>query len=238
MARPADDLLAAAVRRDPGGPLLTFYDDATGERTELSATTLANWVAKTANLLRDDLDVERGTRVCLLLPGHWQTAVLLLAVWSAGAVPVTDPAGAPVVVADEPRLATAQRWRPREVLGLSLAPLNAPLADPPAGVVDYAAEVLSAGDVFVAAPGGAGMPAAAALDRAAQLGVTDADRVLVADSAGVADATDWLLAPLAAGASLVLCRNTDPAALRRRAAAERVTATLGTTVDGIRRLDG
>ena len=39
------DLLDGAVRRDAAAPLVTHYDDATGERVELSATTLANWVA-------------------------------------------------------------------------------------------------------------------------------------------------------------------------------------------------
>ena len=34
-------------------PLITFYDDATGERVELSAATTANWAAKAANLLRE-----------------------------------------------------------------------------------------------------------------------------------------------------------------------------------------
>ena len=46
----------------------------------------------------------------------------------------------------------------------------------------------------------------------------------------------WLLAPLAAGASLVLCRSAAPAQLPRRAETERVTATLGLTLDGIREL--
>ena len=52
-------VLAAQLRRDPGRPLLTFYDHATDERVELSVTTYANWVAKTASLLQDELDVER-----------------------------------------------------------------------------------------------------------------------------------------------------------------------------------
>ena len=38
-----DPLLAA----NPAGPRITFYDDATGERIELSSVTLANWAAKT-----------------------------------------------------------------------------------------------------------------------------------------------------------------------------------------------
>ncbi|MGF7238961.1 MAG: hypothetical protein ACQSGP_29015, partial [Frankia sp.] len=49
--------LARRLATDPARPMLTFYDDQTGERTELSATTLDNWVAKTANLLTDSLGV-------------------------------------------------------------------------------------------------------------------------------------------------------------------------------------
>src|ERR671931_2549199 len=68
-------LLDAALRRDPARPLLTFYDDATGERAELSVTTFATWVAKTANLLRDDLGAGPGDTVSVDLPLHWQDAV-------------------------------------------------------------------------------------------------------------------------------------------------------------------
>ena len=47
-------LLDPLLARDPMGPRITYYDDATGERIELSTVTLANWAAKTANLLRED----------------------------------------------------------------------------------------------------------------------------------------------------------------------------------------
>ncbi|GAA4235706.1 TIGR03089 family protein [Actinomadura meridiana] len=86
-------LLRRRVADDPSSPLVTFYDDASGERVELSARTFDNWVAKTANFLVDGLAAEPGTRVVLALPPHWQTAVWLMACWSAGLVaePV-DPA--------------------------------------------------------------------------------------------------------------------------------------------------
>ncbi|WP_255400045.1 TIGR03089 family protein, partial [Mycobacterium sp. 1482292.6] len=48
-------ILDPLLRADPVGPRITYYDDATGERIELSGVTLANWAAKTANLLRDEL---------------------------------------------------------------------------------------------------------------------------------------------------------------------------------------
>ena len=53
---------------DRMGPRITSYDDASGERIELSTVTLANWAAKTANLLRDELGAGPGSRVAVLLP--------------------------------------------------------------------------------------------------------------------------------------------------------------------------
>src|SRR3954452_25031211 len=93
-------LLSSALATDPARPLVTFYDDATGERVELSVATFANWVAKTANLLQDDLAAAPGDRLALLLPAHWQTAAWLLACSSVGVVAEVggDPAAADLVV--------------------------------------------------------------------------------------------------------------------------------------------
>jgi adenylosuccinate lyase len=44
------EVLADQLRHDPGRPLVTHYDHATGERTELSVTAYANWVATGAGL--------------------------------------------------------------------------------------------------------------------------------------------------------------------------------------------
>lgn len=63
-------ILDPVLRADPVGPRITHYDDATGERIELSAVTLANWAAKTGNLLRDELAAGPTSRVTLLLPAH------------------------------------------------------------------------------------------------------------------------------------------------------------------------
>ena len=77
----------------------------------------------------------------------------------------------------------------------------------------------------------------AAVELAARLGIGPDDRVLVDErTATEAGPVAWLLAPLSAGASLVLCRNADPDLLPARAAAERVTAALGTTLPGVRTL--
>src|SRR5215212_9596422 len=123
-------LLANARDRDPARPLLTYYDDATGERVELSAATLDNWVAKTANLLQDEFDVGPGSTVAVALPVHWQTAAVLLGTWSCGAA-VLDTAAeddgrladADVVLAAQDRLAAIEEEDGGpELLGLSLHP--------------------------------------------------------------------------------------------------------------------
>ena len=77
----------------------------------------------------------------------------------------------------------------------------------------------------------------AASELATRLGIGAEDRILIDDQ--TADETGpvaWLLAPLAAGASVVLCRHAFADKLPARAAAERVTATLGVRVEGVREL--
>src|SRR3954468_9574040 len=113
------------MARNPAAPLLTFYDDVSGERTELSGTTLANWVAKTANLLQDEFDIGPGSPVAVSLPVHWQTAAVLLGVWSCGAA-VLDTAGeddarsaaANVVLAAADRLPPLEDQGLEELMGL------------------------------------------------------------------------------------------------------------------------
>ncbi len=241
-------LLAAAYADDPARPLITYYDDATGERTELSVATLDNWVAKTANLLVDGCGLVPGDRAVALLPAHWQTAAVLLGCWSAGVATAhagPSDTGQPVdvVFTAVDRLEQARHWPAGDRYALGLAPLGMPLREPPDGFADYVAEVRQYGDRFVPVepvdPDGdalVGLPrgplshralAAAGADRAHDLGLKPGGRLLVVDSAASpARPVDWLLAPLAAGASVVLCRNGDPAKLGVRAEQERVTVTL------------
>jgi len=253
-------LLAAARDRDPARPLVTHYDDSTGERVELSATTLDNWVAKTANLLQDEFDVGPGSTVAVSLPVHWQTAAVLLGVWSCGAT-VVDTApeddagldGVDLVLAAQDRLAALEEVDgDAEILGLSLHPLGAGMAGYVGPARDFALEVRTAGDRFmpysppdVAGPGlrvgglelTLGGLVDAAVELADRLGIGPDDRVLVdAQVAAEAGPVAWLLAPLAAGASIVLCRYPFAERLPERAATERVTASLGRQVDGVREL--
>ncbi|MFE0103235.1 TIGR03089 family protein [Streptomyces sp. NPDC059009] len=241
------DLLRSALAADPGRPLVTFYDDATGERVELSVATFANWVAKTANLLQGDLAAEPGDRLALLLPAHWQTAVWLLACSSVGVVAEVggDPAGADLVVSGPDSL-DAARACSGERVALALRPLGGRFPQPPEGFVDYAVEVPGQGDQFVAyAPvdpdepalvvdgdelTGAGVVERARADAGA-LGVAGpGSRVLSGLPYGNWEGlSGGLYAALAAGSSVVLCRNLGELSeegLAKRVAEEKVTVTL------------
>ncbi|PZF99445.1 TIGR03089 family protein, partial [Micromonospora deserti] len=208
-------VLTDAIATDPTRPLLTWYDDATGERTELSGATLANWVAKTANLLVDEVVVGPGDAAGVLLPPHWQTAAVLLGCWSAGLTVTREPGRVNVLFAAADRAAEADAWPADERYVLALHPFALPLREVPPGFADYVVEVRAHGDHFTAYPPGGPVDAelvARAAARATELGLTADDRVLV-DTAAHPDPVDWLLAPLIARATLVLCANLDPTLL-------------------------
>ncbi|WP_197514528.1 TIGR03089 family protein [Mycobacterium sp. E342] len=227
-------ILDPMLRADPVGPRITYYDDATGERIELSAATLANWAAKTGNLLRDELGAGPGSRVAILLPAHWQTAAALFGVWWIGAeVVFAGPADLALCTAE--RLDEADETGAGEVAVLSLDPFGRPASDLPIGVTDYATAVRVHGDQIVAEPhpgpalGGRSVDEVLAecQSSAAARELTAADRVLsTAAWSEPGELVDGLLAILAVGASLVQVANPDPSALPRRIETEKVTRVL------------
>jgi len=94
-------LLDKELRRDGSRPFITAYDG-DGGRVELSIATTANWVAKTAGYLADEVGIEPGDRVAVDPALHWLTAVVALAGWAVGADVVVGPApGAQLI--DVPR---------------------------------------------------------------------------------------------------------------------------------------
>lgn len=232
-------VLTDQLRRDPARPLVTFYDDETGERVELSVTTYANWVAKTAGLVQDELDIERGGLVLVELPTHWLGAVWLGAAWSLG-LRVTDDRG----LLDEADLVVCgpdgvDRHAPVAdrvpVVALSLRPLGARFATAlPPGVVDYGAVVLgqpdsfapydppSADDVAWVDAGGARSQAELVGEAAGGVG----GRLLTDVNPCTATGLSTLLAPLAQGGGTVWVRHPDEAGWARRHDAERATAEL------------
>ena len=230
MTNLTDALLDPLLAGNRMGPRITYYDDATGERIELSTVTLANWAAKTANLLRDELGAGPGSRIAVLLPPHWQTAAVVLGVWWIGAeVTLGGPADLALCTAD--RLTEADdAVAGGEVAVLSLDAFGKSVPDLPIGVTDYATAVRVHGDQIVPErfPGPALEGRSIddvltdARGRAEILGLSTGDRVMSLTDLPVED----LLAVLSAGASLVQVANPDPALLERRRESEKVTRTL------------
>jgi uncharacterized protein (TIGR03089 family) len=220
MSRVLPELFAAAVRRDGGAPFLTYYDDASGERIELSAVTTANWVAKTANLLVDEYDLESGETVAIGLPPHWLGVVWALSAWSAGAA-LTSGTGALAITGPD----FAIRGE-RETVASALLPLGGRFREPlPDGIHDYGAEVYNHPDVFVPFdPPSPTSPAYDDLTHDDLIGTAEpvADRILVTRDLVSRDSVGLLVGVIAGGGSIVLCRNLDPAKLERRMSDEKV----------------
>ncbi|MBV9351265.1 MAG: TIGR03089 family protein [Mycobacterium sp.] len=226
------------LRADPVGPRITYYDDAAGERIELSAVTLANWAAKTGNLLRDELGAGPASRVAVLLPAHWQTAAVLFGVWWIGAEVVLDGTQSDVALCTAARLGEAFDVTAAgggEVAVLSLDPFGRAAVDLPVGVTDYATAVRVHGDQIVSerhpGPALAGRSVdellATCENSTRTRHLTSADRVLSTTAwTGASELVDGMLSILAIGASLVQVANPDPAAMPRRIETEKVTRIL------------
>jgi uncharacterized protein (TIGR03089 family) len=244
-----EELLAALVTSDPGRPRVTWYDDADGltkgERIELSGRVLANWVAKGANLLVDDLDVGTGDVVTLDLPAHWRLLCWAGAAWAAGAmVRLAGPGGrsqpAGVLVTDRPVV------RPpgvRDQVAVALPALARRWLGPdlPPGTLDGAEDLHTQPDHFepvepasstspALEAGGPPLSRAELLSDARRLAAQEnwrpGARVLVATSSRDTSPADALLAVLGAWSSdgsVVLVRDGDPATAQRRRHDERVT---------------
>jgi uncharacterized protein (TIGR03089 family) len=230
--------------------VLTYYDDATGERTELTTTALGSLAARTAALLRDGCRLANGDRAAVLLPPHWQTAAVLLGTWAAGVAVSFRPwatAGLATLEggADEPldavfvSRARLDSWleqvpQAHHRFLLDLAASRAPM---PGGYRDYLTALARHPDqppayesirpTDPASPDGTSYRqwATVAEDIAANLGLHQGDRLLV-DAAEHEQPVSWLLAPLTAGASIVICANLDPTTLDARIAAEGITRVL------------
>jgi uncharacterized protein (TIGR03089 family) len=223
------DLLTDRARRAGAEPLITYYDLGSGERTELSGTTFANWVAKTANLLLDEVGGAPGDRVHLPLaleaPGHWLTAAWQMACWQIGAaVDLTGYRSAVTVV-------TGPTWRPyigpQDVYACALHPLGFGFPEPlPPGVIDYAIEVRSQPDFYLGAPPDpqetAWVDEGRTLTQADLVGISgSASRQLLRPSDPWTTCRRGLLRALVTGGSIVVVVGDNDEALRRIAADER-----------------
>lgn len=216
MAELIAGLLQRRVRTDGASPLLTYYDLDSGERTELSATSFANWVAKTAHLLVDELMLDAGDQVRLALaeshPGHWVTLIWELACWRTGIVVSTaghDDSFATVIGPD-----TGWASFGEPVILCSLHPLGLP-ARVEAPLLDYNTEVRGQPDRFDAPAPAACAPAWHApdtdLDQSDLLSIdpATAGRRLIRPTDPWSTARDAILRPLVVGGSSVIVTTTD-----------------------------
>ncbi len=155
MSIPAVELMTTLRSGHATSPRLTWYGP-DSERVELSGRVLDNWVAKTSNLLQDELDAEPGMRLTLNLPAHWKSLIWGLAAWQLGMETVLNGGEADLVATDSPRT-VGGKYDAVIAVALPALAMRWP-ADLPAGVIDYAAEVRSHGDVFMAhaEPSGSG----------------------------------------------------------------------------------
>jgi uncharacterized protein (TIGR03089 family) len=225
-------VLARRLAHDPGRPLVTFYDDATGERTELSVTTYANWVAKVSSLLAEELEVEHGSRLLVDLPPHWLGPVVLGAAWACGFEVVWEGDAEAVVTGPD----GVGRWAPAAhrvpVVAAALMPLAGRFpTGAPDGVHDLGVEVWSQPDAYAAWPGPADHDPAVAGVRQGELWsaaaagnhVADDGRLLSeanpASPSGLASLTE----PLARSGSLVLVARATAQRREQIAVDERVT---------------
>jgi uncharacterized protein (TIGR03089 family) len=147
MSIPAIDLMTTLRSGHATSPRLTWYGP-DSERVELSGRVLDNWVAKTGNLLQDELDAEPGMRLGLDLPAHWKSLIWALAAWQIGMETVLGGGDAELLVTDKPGN-EAGKYDAVIAVALPALAMRWP-GKLPTGVIDYAAEVRSHGDVFMA----------------------------------------------------------------------------------------
>lgn len=238
-------LLQSRVRSSGAAPFVTYVDAETGERTELSAISVANAAAKIANAIRGEFDCEPGDLLDLDLPLHWQWTSWCLGAWVAGVAvrPHAPPASDISVMITTP--ARAHLWdaeRSRVVVA-SLHPFGLPVTEPlPPRVEDATVIVRQQPDAYLFDPGTGGTAALSVGDTretqdevlqsarglADAMDVSPGDRLLV--PADRADIDGWLACaalPLAVDCSIVIVRGSaDAAAVDAIAQQEQVTARL------------
>jgi uncharacterized protein (TIGR03089 family) len=228
------EMLRAAARADAARPRLTWYDQASGERVELSGTSLVNWVAKTAHLLDGEMGLAPGGAVAIDLPRHWLTAVWWLAVDAVGGSPHLGPDSTAEVAVFGP--AGLDRLPDNdELVAVSLQPMGAAFAGAlPTLVRDYIVEVRSQPDHYSGHTEGDPRAGRLAVEQASSWGLTPKDRVAAAGPwQDPQELTAELVAPLAANCSVVWIRNPRATDLVSLLVAEGATAWLGAPPVGL-----
>ena len=205
------DLFSRIVATKASLPFVTYYNDATGERAELSAKSLGNWVAKIHFLMMDSLGLGPGSAVSLQMSPDWLGVATALGSWYAGLTVVEGPADVAVVDVTRTEEADAD-----EVFVVDQTKLSR-MCLPSAGVQDLVTAVRPQPDAWATVRSQASDEdfclnkathsevVAQATERATGAGIADGARLLF--SASSADWLDDLAVILAVGGSIVLVSN-------------------------------
>ena len=235
-----ETLLRPLLQGDARTPRLTTYVG--GFRTELSTASLANWSAKVAGLLLDELGLQPGDGVHVAVGAGWQTAPILLGTWWAGLTVHDDESGSMVSFVPDGGDAGTD-----EVFVVSGHPLGAPSQQVAAHQRDFTTAVLPQADRFsprgpagsraVATRGGRALTITELLMASSSVGLEPGSRLASNELWTLPDGVvSGLLGALAAGGSLVWSDSAE-AELVDQARAERATVTAGFAVPGLPQLD-
>ena len=219
-----EQLFGELLAAQPSRPFVTYYDEQSGERSELSVRSLANWVAKTHFLLLDELGLGVGDAAYLDVPAHWLSVPAILGCLTAGLEITDDTTRAAVAFVDSSPVDVPDVFaiRPRD------------------GATDYATAVRPMPDAWSAVqlPGSDDDPCFArrtrgelvsiSRKRAGELGIAEGGRVLTTRTwESDDDVLDTLFVPLVMSGSVVFVANaTDDAVVERRREQERASVRL------------
>lgn len=218
-------LLKPLLASDPASPRLTVYDEDRGTRMEFSAQTLDNWAAKVANMLEEEFDLAAGDAVLIDLAPSWQSAVIALGAYNAAMVPgfaVEGDAGASAstcsIVFTSPERAALWAETP-DVVVVSDDPFGRGVVEAggelPAGTVDFGPTVRFYGDAYFGDSPDLGQYTRTEFGP---------NRYLSAPWTSAEEFEEYVLAPLAAGGSVVVAAGLIPAErVDRIVEAEKVT---------------
>jgi uncharacterized protein (TIGR03089 family) len=222
---------AQLVAGDTSRPFVTYYDEQTGERSELSVKSLTNWVVKTHHLLTTELGLGVGDTAYVAVPAHWISVPILLGCLTAG-LALTDEGDANVAFVTPETLPEAKHVDERYAIAPAAAAAGFAAA-PPAPALDYVSSVRPHEDKWPSVqlfggPDDACLPGRTrgeVAELAADSGLAPGTRLLTTRS--WTSPQDWIetvLAPVAAGGSVVFVANCpDDSVIERRMAQERVT---------------
>ena len=210
------DLLAKILALDPTTPRLTIYDENTDARLDFSGTTLDNWAAKIANMLIEELDLTEDSLISIDLPPGWQAVAIALGALAAG-IPITlfDATTSDVVFIAENAI-ESETACPGEYSGDVVIVTNDPFGRGVEetggtllpGAIDFGPTVRFYGDQFA-------QPTRSLVDIVVDVlpqslrRFSPASRVLIQGWADRLDFVAKVLAPLAAGGSVVIATG-DP----------------------------